>query len=233
MLRIARLSLRQIRDFGFAAIFFAVTSTLGNPAAGQNQAPTLDRPPARTVGDTFTFEWHYQNVVRTYIGQKNGLNCYSDKPADGRQSEECFTSDDNLVRRVGTWEPAEYTPSSGELSFPLFVGKQWIRSCTRLDAALHEYLHEVPPAARALTGRTITARVVSFEKVTVPAGAFDAFKILETLSLWGNSAGVYDITEYYSPKLGIIKFDQLGIHWGYKYEGHVELVSYSLAKPGT
>jgi hypothetical protein len=35
-----------------------------------------------------------------------------------------------------------------------------------------------------------------------------------------------------SPKLGMIKFDRVGIHWGHKYEEHDELISFSLAKPG-
>jgi hypothetical protein len=45
MLRIARSPLGQIRDLGFIAIFVAVTASLSNLAAGQSQAPTLDRLP--------------------------------------------------------------------------------------------------------------------------------------------------------------------------------------------
>jgi hypothetical protein len=230
MLRIARSSFGQIRDFGFVAIF-VVTASLNNSAAGQNQAPTLDWPSARTVGDTFTFDWHYQNVVRTYIGQKNGLNCYSDKAADGRQSEECFTWDDNLVRRVGTWEPMELTPSSGQLSFPLFVGKQWASSYTRLDAVQRWWSRQTD-IGRTHPRYSVIARVVSYEKVTVPAGTFDAFKILATGTRWGD-IGTKDIIEYYSPNVGMIKFDEFGIRWGYKSEEHVKLISFSLAKPGS
>jgi hypothetical protein len=79
---------------------------------------------------------------------------------------------------------------------------------------------------------SIAARVVSYEKVTVPAGTFDAFKILATLIRWGDT-GTQDIIEYYSPNVGMIKFDEFGIRWGYKSEGHVELVSLSRAKPGS
>jgi hypothetical protein len=53
MLRIARSSLRQIRDFGLAAIFVAVTSGLSNPAAGQNQAPAQLSLPQVTVTAPF------------------------------------------------------------------------------------------------------------------------------------------------------------------------------------
>jgi hypothetical protein len=239
MPRTARPPLGQIRDFGFAAIFVAATSSLSNPAVGQSQAPTLDRPPDPTVGETFTLKWDGQTVVRTYIGQKNGLNCYSDKAADGRQSEECFTSDDNLVSRVGTWKPGEFTPYFGRLSFPLFVGKQWVSSYTLSNAALHSYMHEATQGRFILIGdppgvdeRSIIARVVSYEKVTVPAGTFDAFKILATQNRWGGRHGD-DIIEYYSPQLGMIKDDEVGIYGGSEqFETHFELISFSLAKPG-
>ena len=230
MPRIARSTLGQIRDFGFVAIFVAVTASLSNPAAGQNQAPTLDRPPARSVGDTFTYKWDGRNVLRTYIGQKNGLNCYMDKASDGQQSEEFFTSDDNTVSRVGTWKPAEYTPSSGLLSFPLYLGKQWVTSYTRPDAALRMYAREATPG-QFTTGYSIIARVVSYEKVTVPAGTFDAFKILATRTYWGPPITA-EIIEYYAPKVGMIKFDDTSSVVGNKHDDHAELVSFSLAKPG-
>jgi hypothetical protein len=216
MLRTARASLMKIRDFGLVAIFLAVTSGLNNPAAGQNQGPTLDRPPTRTVGDTWTYKWDDQIVVVTYIGQKDGLNCYSDKAADGRQSEECFTWDDNLIRRVGTWEPFECTPSCGRLSFPLFVGKHWETSNTGSSG--------MQPRHRQQPGVvSISSRVVSYEKVTIPAGTFDAFKIEAWLHP-ANESGRYggDIIEYYAPQLGMIKNDEnysysfatYSINWG-------------------
>jgi hypothetical protein len=226
MLRIARSSLGQIRDPGFAAIFVAVTASLGNPAAGQNQAPTVDRPPTPTAGDTRTYKWDGQIVVSTYIGQKNGLNCHSEKAADGRQSEECRTSDDNLVSRVGTWEPYDCTPSCERVSFPLFVGKRW-------DAS---YRIPRPLNARGLGGGlvSISARVVSYEKVTVPAGTFDAFKI----EAWAHAAGRQgyaggDITEYYAPQFGIIKYDENYKDYQTFYSISWELFSYNRAKPGS
>jgi hypothetical protein len=181
MPRIARSSLGRIRDFGLVAIFLAATASLSNQAVGQNQPPTLDRPPARTVGDTFTYNWGGQNVVANYLGQKDGLNCYSEKAADGRQSEECRTPDDNLVRRVGTWEPLVVTPSFGRLSFPLFVGKQWdawytMPNSTYLNSAGHRF-----------PGRVIHAKIVSYEKVSVPAGTFDAFKIIAEERVMGGN----------------------------------------------
>jgi hypothetical protein len=37
---------------------------------------------------------------------------------------------------------------------------------------------------------------------------------------------------YYSPKLGMIKFDEVGITVGNKHEQRAELISFTLAKPG-
>jgi hypothetical protein len=208
----------KIRDFGLVAILFVATSTLSHPAAGQRQAPTLDRSPTRSVGDTFTFKWGGQNVVHTYIGQKDGLNCFLDRVSSGQQSESCFTSEDNLVRRVGTWEPRVTTPHDGRLSFPLFVGKQW------------EVSYEVAGADPRYRMRKITARVVAYEKVTVPAGTFDAFTILARDVAWGEKHG-FQITEYYSPTLGRIKYDQISED-GDLRNIPSELISYSPAKPG-
>jgi len=218
VLRIARSSSGHIRDFGFVAIFFAATACLCHPAAGQGQAPTLDRSPTRSVGDTFTFKWPGQNVVRTYIGQKDGLNCFLDRASSGQQSESCFTSEDNLVRRVGTWEPRVTTPHDGRLSFPLSVGKQW------------QVSYEVAGADPRYRMRRITAAVVSYEKVTVPAGTFDAFKILARDVAWGAQHG-FRITEYYSPTLGRIKYDQISED-GDLRNILMELISYNPAKPG-
>jgi hypothetical protein len=208
----------KIRDFGLVAILFVATSNLSHPAAGQGQAPTLDRSPTRSVGDSFTFKWVDQNVVHTYIGQKDGLNCFLDKASNGQQSESCFTSEDNLVRRVGTWEPRVTTPHDGRLSFPLFVGKQW------------EVSYEVAGADPRYRMRRITARVVSYEKVIVPAGTFDAFKILARDVAYGAHHG-FQITEYYSPMLGRIKYDQISED-GDLRNIPSELISYSPAKPG-
>jgi hypothetical protein len=86
----------KIRDFGLVAILFVATSNLSHPAAGQGQAPTLDRSPTRSVGDSFTFKWVDQNVVHTYIGQKDGLNCFWIKPLT-------VNSLSHALRRRTTW----------------------------------------------------------------------------------------------------------------------------------
>ena len=176
------------------------------------------------MGDTFTYHDTYSGgvtLVRTYIGQKDGLNCYSEKVTNGQQSESCFASDGSLVRRVGTWKPGGCTPNCGWYSFPLFVGKQWAAS---YEPTAKAGVHQDHPI------RTYVVRVVSYEKVTVPAGTFDVFKIQAHDAGWGERGG-QDNTNYYSPNLGMmIKLDQTEIPGNY-YE-HLELIGYAHAKPG-
>jgi hypothetical protein len=104
------------------------------------------------------------------------------------------------------------------------VGKHWDTSFT-IPTSFRFYQN-----ARGQYPGTfaVSARVVSYEKVTVPAGTFDAFKIV------GEEGYRDDITEYYSQKLGMIKYD-IVCHCGgsLQYERHWELVSFSLAKPGS
>jgi hypothetical protein len=101
---------------------------------------------------------------------------------------------------------------------------------TRPDAALRMYQREVTPG-RFTTWYSVTARVVSYEQVTVPAGTFDAFKILATRTYWGAPI-TDDIIEYYSPKAGMIKLDDSSSVVGDKHDYRAELVGFSFGKPG-
>jgi hypothetical protein len=115
------------------------------------------------------------------------------------------------------------------LSFPLFVGKRWEVSYSLRRgsggtgwagsvAAARGYLHEMN------ANRVRKANVVSCEKVTVPAGTFDAFKIEAVDGPWGQSRSL-PLIYYYSPEARFIKFD------GEYLEGsHYELLSYSRAR---
>jgi hypothetical protein len=210
---------------------FVVSATIGalTPANGQSQAPRLDRPPVPSVGDTFTYRWNAEIVAFTYLGRDGDLNCYSAKVSDARQSTVCNTSEDNTVRRVGSWEPVTFTPYLPMLSFPLFVGKRWELSYSvqrgsqgsgPSAAATGGYLHELNVNAN----RIRKGNVVSYEKVTGPAGTFDAFKIEGTDVPWGKSQAL-SIVYYYSPEAGVVKYDSQ-----YLEGSHYELVNYSRAK---
>ena len=219
------MQLNQPRYLGLLA--FLVSATLGalHPANGQSQTPTLDRPPVPSIGDTFTYRWNTEIVGFTYLGRDGDLNCYSAKVSSTRQSTVCRTSEDNTVRRAGSWEPRTFNPYHPDLSFPLFVGRQWEFSYNwgsdALVAAAGQYNHEMN------NNRIVKARVVSYEKVTVPAGTFDAFKIEGSDGRWGEAVGLPSIVYYYSPQVGFVKYDQVVN----KYGGvHYELINYTRAK---
>lgn len=77
------------------------------------------------------------------------------------------------------WNPvdvvtARYDPNLRDLSFPLEVGKKW-------DASADKMLFSNGKHGKF----TIKGEVVAFEKVTVPAGAFDAYKISVHLDATG------------------------------------------------
>jgi hypothetical protein len=225
------LTMRRIqpRHLGFLAFLILVAIGSISLADGQSQAPTLDRPTMPSVGDSFTYKWRGEIVAMTYLGRDRDLYCYSAKAPGARQSTVCHTSEDNTVRRTGSWEPVTFTPYLPTLSFPLFVGKRWELSYgvqrgsqgtawAGSVAAAGGYLHEMN------ANRIRKANVVSYEKVTVPAGTFDAFKIEAVDGPWGQSRSL-PLIYYYSPEARFVKFD------GEYLEGsHYELLSYSRAK---
>jgi hypothetical protein len=213
-----------LRHFSPLAIFVVVIFSLIGPARAQGQAPPLDRPRVSLVGDTWTYKWAGETIVFTYLGRDGDLNCYSAR-ASNRESTECRTSEDNPVRRIGGWRQGTFTPYLPLLSFPLFVGKQWEVSYSRgsdqIVSAAGRGHHEMS------ANRILRARVVSYEKVTVPAGTFDAFKIEGSGGRWGEAVGLPSFVYYYSPEVGLVKYDEVvnilgGIHY--------ELVNYTRAK---
>jgi hypothetical protein len=129
------------------------------------------------------------------------------------------------VRRVGSWEPRTFNPFHPQLSFPLFVRKQWEFSYNwgsdAFVAAAGQYNHEMN------NNRILRAGVVSYEKVTVPAGTFDAFKIEGSDGRWGEAVGLLSYVLYYSPQVGFVKYDQVVNRYGGL---HYELVDYKRAK---
>ena len=75
--------------------------------------------------------------------------------------------------------------------------------------------------------RILRAGVVSYKKITVPAGTFDAFKIEGSDGRWGEAVGLPSIVYYYSPQVGFVKYDMVvnskeGIHY--------DLINYARAK---
>jgi hypothetical protein len=217
----------QPRYLGLLAILVGATIGCVNLAHGQSQAPILDRPLVPSVGDTFTYKYNGETVAMTYVSRDRDLYCYSARASGARQSNICRTSEGNPVRSVGSWQPVTFTPYRPILSFPLFVGKRWELSYT-LHRGFQGSEHSVAATGQAHyemnTNRIMRARVVSYEKVTVPAGTFDAFKIEAVDGPWGMTIPL-SVIYYYSPEVGLVKSDADTLDGD-----HIELVSYTRTK---
>ena len=126
------------------------------------------------------------------------------------------------------WNPldvvyAKYTPFLKEYVFPLDAGKKW-------DGSADKMLFSNGKHAKFF----LTGEVVAFEKVTVPAGTFDAYKVNIVLDATGTDEdaqiGNTVETYWYAPSVKrYVKYENT-----YKRDGRVrnkslyELLEYSL-----
>ena len=181
----------------FAAAVALGLITLGGTAQAQDKG--TDRPDVK-VGDRWVFvmrstageklldrAWVVTSVTPTRIeGTENG------KPL-------ALTPDLNIIE-----SPREKHSDVRLLSFPLEVGKKW--------NDVDDYVFN-DPIFGTLQGRSKdSVAVLGYEKVRVPAGEFDAFK----LKLKGNwvspnnpNGGESDITYWYAPAVrAIVKIEE-------------------------
>jgi len=191
------------------------------PAYGQGQGPVLNTPRVPAPGETRTARVNEQTLTTVYTGRNGNLDCWTQRSSNGSTGQFCNTLEGNLVSRQGAvFPPVQMNPHTGQLSFPLYVGKQW------------EMQYSSVQGIEGARNQTRKAQVVSYEKITVPAGTFDVFKIQHTRTVWGgnlqDSAGARQginrpfATEgvaYYSDKAGVVKADE--------GTDHFELLDYS------
>jgi len=150
--------------------------------------------PAFAVGEQWEFSYenvlaprlneHYtQTVVSAETGATALVNAHS-----GRFTLDAYS---NLTETPST----RYEPSDGRLKFPLAVGKQW--SSTYVARA---------GSWTAKCDRT--SSVVAVERVKVPAGEFDAFRIEQRVAWAGMGAsrgsGLTLEHDWYAPTVGRI-----------------------------
>jgi len=153
--------LRRTVTFAFAGLLMA-GANLVSQAAYAAPIVKAERPDVK-VGDKYTFscswgaqKFEQQNVI-TSVDESSIKYTQNGKPLEN-------TREGNPVK------DARFTYSDRRnLSFPLEVGKKWTFTddWARFDPPLHG-------SAKA------NVTVASYEKVRVPAGEFDAFKIERT-----------------------------------------------------
>ena len=193
---------------------FVATSQPGR----ESTSVVLERAPLPAIGDVRTFKLGaFRQEVWTYLGPNGDLFCFSVKTTlENTQNTRCRTRDGNLV---------EHSYVHPDLSFPLFVGKQWEYSWARRSPMQASHM------PHHLSGYALTrVQVTAYEPVTVGAGTFDAFKIESTSTTWGEKWVYFLSTMYYSPTLGVIKLDYHPAgDENYQMERHLDLLSYTRA----
>jgi hypothetical protein len=157
-----------------------------------------------TVGTKLEYAWVITSVSPTGIeGTENG------KPL-------ALTPDLNIIE-----SPQEKHSDNRLLSFPLEVGKQW--SYVN-DYVLNDQFYGT------LHGRNeVSVAVLGYEKVRVPAGEFDAFR-LEAKGNWVSpnapAPGTSDLTYWYAPAVRAILKQELQVT--YMPTTATELVEFQL-----
>jgi hypothetical protein len=152
-------------------------------------AQTVDRPDVR-VGDEWKFAVYYTvpsaTPNRTWL-----ITSVTEAGIDGAENGEPL----RLTRELNVVEsPRDKSSNFKLLAFPLEVGKRW------------HYVNDWVFKMNGSAGKsTVDAGVVGYEKVTVPAGEFDAFKLTSRERLSGTSpvgsqyAGEITRTYWYAP----------------------------------
>jgi len=206
--------MRKILDFVLPVALAICASGLHGSALAQTSAaspPKAERPEIK-VGDkwvsacTYGLKKFNSVSVVTSVDQ-SGIKATTDGGAV------TLTLDLNIVDSP----ELSFSEHLHRYSFPLEVGKQW--------TATHNFVnHENGDTGSEKT----TVKVVSYEKVRVPAGEFDAFK-LEWKSRWtdkANATGTTEMTYWYAPAVRAVVKSDRSRHWD--PDLHCELTEFQL-----
>ena len=190
----------------------ATFALFANPAVAQNA-----EPPYVKVGDEWKFAV-YSTVPSAAPNRAWLITSVSAAGIEGTENGEPLrlTSELNVLE-----SPRDKYSNSQLLAFPLVVGKRW------------QYVTDWVFKPKESKGRsTIDVTVVAYEKVAVPAGEFDAFKLTSRESLSGTSpigsvyAGETTRTYWYAPAARAIV--KVVSHNPYLGPSTVELVGFEL-----
>lgn len=167
-------------------ILAAITGLLANTALAHAE---IAQAPIIKIGDQWKFEQtdRRSSVKEPIIVQR--ITAVSPTQIEGLENEERFvwTPELNLIESP----LITVTGEAKRLAFPLEIGKKW------------EYEYNFTNKVRAAKGRwKLDATITAYEKVKVPAGEYDAFKI-EYTGFWHNDtkgkSGRLKITNWYAP----------------------------------
>ena len=195
--------MRKILTFVLPVALAVGASGLQQPAMAETGATSgakAERPDVK-VGDRWKIvctqgreKWELVRVVGS-VGETQITFTENGKPAT-------MTPELNPLESVRRKDS-----DNRRLSFPLEVGKQWEFTNKWLDHTSN------PPDAAGSENAKV--KVVSYEKVRVPAGEFDTFA-LKWNSSWNNSmggTGMSDYTYWYAPAARAIIKSNLRVTW--------------------
>ena len=154
--------------------------------AGPTMAQRADRPIVR-VGDWWQFVEYY-SVASTEPNRHWAITSVTSSRIEGKENGEPLT----LTPELNVLEsPRNKNSNPMALSFPLEIGKKW-----------HFATEWMFKATGSNGTSNVNVDVVGYEKVTVPAGDFDAFKLVSRASMRG-----------ISPKGSRIEADAVSTYW--------------------
>ena len=201
-----------------------VLGCLTIPAKAQESAgsPTAVAPVYK-VGDTWIFLRGNgeappgEKLVQTVVSVTDDRTTFSDS-INGGTPYEADCDNQGSSTRKGT---STYEPNIGWLRFPMTVGKSW-------DA---RYLLRYPGGSIDVIQHV---EVVAFERVQVPAGSFDAYRLvvsgLRKSHVGGGRALHFSATYWYAPSVKLIfKTEYKSYPYGGIDTSTSELVAISLA----
>ena len=178
----------------FAVALLLALSFFSNSEARANEVGR----PTFGVGDKFTFTetgyYNRDNVLRTFTWTFKGVvpgtgELIFTEQVGSNSYDLLFTPDMNFVKGAKAVK-AMFAPSTLVLSFPMKVGGSWVG----------KFVLSMPNAAEVTRERQTSVR--SYETINLPAGIYEAFKIVSQNRLEGAQRPA-DEQYHYCPKLGI------------------------------
>lgn len=187
---------------GLGLVLMGLVAGFAGPAFAQSGASRAE-PPTIKVGDRWRSE---QSDSRTGVKEADfdrKVTSVSASQIEGTENSGKFvwTIDLNVIESSTR---VIFSGDAKELNFPLEIGKKWdfkYTTATKLNPS-------------KLTGRLqFEANVTAYEKVKVPAGEFDAFRI-EYKGFWYNGtdgrSGSMKMTNWYAPAARSVVKTQFG-----------------------
>lgn len=190
------------------ALAFVVLAVLAAPALAQK----AERPAVK-AGDRWRFETRIDGAAVKWLAREWVVTSVTPLEIDGTENGKplALTPNLNIIQ-----SPSRTDTDRRLLNFPLQIGKRWRFSDEYTVTSI-----DVPSRSDYRVG------VAGYEKVSVPAGDFDAFKLLAK-GRWkaGGLSGQTTLTYWYAPAArAIVKTEANDTVWGSRTS---ELAEYHL-----